>query len=168
MNDDARCFVLAQSGYEEIPYAELKRRRESDPAYAGKRFIPLHGMLMEVTEADYRDFYKNIRRQKYLNEEAARNGAFSYNTLDSDEMSGEDVIEDTSPPVDEQALDRLLIEEMLLCFGRLDEAERALLAALYFDDKSERELADELGVPRTTLSYRRSKAVALLKKMMGL
>jgi RNA polymerase sigma factor (sigma-70 family) len=166
MNDNARCFILAGDGYEEISYAELQKRRVEDPAYADKRFIPLHGMLMEVTEADYRDFYRNIRRQKYLSEEAARNGAFSYNALDGDEMSGEDIICDTSPPLDEQVLGKLLIEEMLRCLRRLDEADRRLLAALYFEDKSERELARELEIPRKTLSYRKHKILEQLKRLM--
>jgi hypothetical protein len=102
MNDNARCFILADSSYEEISYAELNERRANDPAYTGKRFIPLHGMLMEVTEADYRSFYRDAERQKYLRKEADRAGEVSYNALDTDEMSGEDIIPDTSPPPDEQ------------------------------------------------------------------
>ena len=58
MNDNARCFILANDGYEEISYAELQKRRAVNPAYAGKRFIPLHGMLMEVTEAGYAHYRK--------------------------------------------------------------------------------------------------------------
>ena len=48
MFDNSRCFVLSNEGYEEITYAELRERRADDPAYTGKRFLRLHGMLMEV------------------------------------------------------------------------------------------------------------------------
>jgi RNA polymerase sigma factor (sigma-70 family) len=58
------------------------------------------------------------------------------------------------------------VEEMLSCFGRLDEADRRLLAAIYFNGKSERELAKLLGIPRMTLNYRKFKALAKLKEMM--
>jgi RNA polymerase sigma factor (sigma-70 family) len=145
---------------------QLNERRANDPAYTGKRFIPLHGMLMEVTEADYRSFYRDAERQKYLRKEADRAGEVSYNALDTDEMSGEDIIPETSPPPDEQVEDKLLVEDMLSCFGRLDEADRRLLAAIYFNGKSERELARLLGIPRMTLNYRKSQALAKLKEMM--
>jgi RNA polymerase sigma factor (sigma-70 family) len=168
MNDNARCFVLAGDGYEEIPYIELQKRRTSDPAYAGKRFIPLHGMLMEVTEADYRDFYRSIERQKYLRKEAKRTGEVSYDALDTDEMSGEDTIPNTSPPPDDVVSDWLLLEEMLCCFRRLDESDRKLLAALYFEDKGERTLAAELGITHQAVNKRRQKAIAKLRELMGL
>jgi RNA polymerase sigma factor (sigma-70 family) len=168
MDDNARCYIFSCNGYEEISYSELQERRAVYPAYAGKRFIPLHGMLMEVTETGYQDFYRNIRRQKYVDAEARRNGAVSYNVLDTDEMSGADIIADTSPPVDEQAVSNLLLEEMRSCFGRLGEADRELLTALYFDEKSARQLAKEIGVSKTTVNYRRRRAIARLKKMMTL
>lgn len=167
MNDNTRCFILADDGYEEISYAELQERRANNPVYADKRFIPLHGMLMEVTEADYRAFYRNIRRQRYIDEEAARNGAFSYNALDSEEMSGEDIIADISPLLDEQVSDKLLVETMLCCFSRLDEADRKLLAALYFEGKSERVLANELGITHQAVNKRRQKIITKLRALMG-
>jgi RNA polymerase sigma factor (sigma-70 family) len=168
MNDKARCFVSTNGGYEEISYAELQERRAVNPTYVDKRFIPLHDMLMEVTETDYQDFYRSIRRQKYIDAEARRNGAVSYNALDADEMSGADIIMDASPLVDEQAINNLLLEEMLSCFGRLGEADHELLTALYFDEKSAKQLAQEIGVSKTTVNYRRRRAIARLKKMMTL
>ena len=44
----SKCFIKTDNGYEEITYAELLRREEADSSYKGRRFLPLHGMLMEV------------------------------------------------------------------------------------------------------------------------
>jgi len=161
MLNNTRCFILGNGGYEEISYAELQERRANDPAYTDKRFLRLHGMLMEVTEADYRDFYRDMRRQRYLDEEAARNGAFSCNAQD-----GEDCLADPSPLLDEVVPDKLLLEQLLFCFGQLAEDDRRLLSALFFDGKSERDLAKELGIPRMTLSYQKGQALDQLKRMM--
>ena len=60
----SKCFIKTDNGYEEITYEELLRREETDPSYKGRRFLPLHGMLMEVTPEQYKDFYKERRRQK--------------------------------------------------------------------------------------------------------
>jgi len=83
-----KCFVFAPDGYEEITYSELCRRREMDKSYEEKKFIPLHGMLMEVTPEQYREFYRNRRRQKYLDERSKDNGDISIDMLTMPEFHG--------------------------------------------------------------------------------
>jgi RNA polymerase sigma factor (sigma-70 family) len=159
--------ILTPDGYEEITYAELERRRKADPSYADKRFIPLHGTLMEVSETDYKAFYRCAERQKYLRKEAIRVSEVSYNALDSDEMNGEEIIPDPSPPPEDAVSDKLLLEQMLGCFGQLAEDDRALLTALYFDGKSENEVSRELGITQQAVNKRRQKAIRKLKERMG-
>lgn len=167
MKDNSKCFILTPNGYEEITLAELTRRRETDSAYIEKWFIALHDMLMEVSEADYHAFYKARRRQKYINEEAARIGLLSYHALDTAEMSGEDILPDNTPLVDEQVVEKLDIEAMLFCLGKLEEADRKLLSAIYFDGKSERQLSRDTGVPQKTINNRKRQAINKLKKLLG-
>jgi len=167
MFDNSRCFILSNEGYEEISYAELQERRAGNPAYADKRFLCLHGMLMEVTEADYRDFYRELRRGRYLDEEADRVGVLSYNTLDSEEMSGEDTIVDTTvPSVEEIVSEKLLVEAVRLGWSSLTRQEQALLTALLFDGKSERELSKETGVPQKTINDMQQRALVKLNKLL--
>ena len=52
-----KVFVLENGEYIEISYEELCRREEIDPSYKDKLFVPMHGMIMEVTRAQYDDFY---------------------------------------------------------------------------------------------------------------
>ena len=89
---NAKCFVFAPDGYEEITYSELCRRREMDQGYEEKKFIPLHGMLMEVTPEQYREFYRNRRRQKYLDERSKDNGDISIDMLTTPEFNGADIL----------------------------------------------------------------------------
>ncbi len=66
MKADAKCFIRFEKGiYEEIPYKELEKRRLKDEFYKVKKFIPIDGMLMEVTLDEYIAFYKEIERAKY-------------------------------------------------------------------------------------------------------
>ena len=45
-----KVFILEGNNYKEITYEELCRLTESENAlYADKHFLPLHGMLMEVS-----------------------------------------------------------------------------------------------------------------------
>ena len=167
MKENAKCFILTVTGYEEITYITLAERIESDPSYKSKRFVPLHGMLLEVQEKDYKEFYKAIRRQKYLHEESVRVDEVSYNALDTDEMSGEEAVVDPSPLPDTVAVDRLMRETLRYCMDRLDMKSRVLLQAVYFDGKSERTLARKLGITQPTVHYRITQALAKLKELMG-
>lgn len=167
MKDNAKCFIFGSDGYEEITYAVLKEHRDTNPVFQKRRFIRSGEMLMEVRETDYKEFIRAERRQKYIEEEAIRAGEFSYDELDTDEMSGADILMDTSPPVDEQIADKLLLDTMRRCFEKLEQSEQELLTALYFSGKSERELAREMKIPDMTLNYRKRKILAKLKIMIA-
>ena len=85
-------YIIENGGYTELTYDEFRRREQICPLYADKLFLPLYGRLMEVSQADYEEFYRMKRRQKYLDERSADNGDFSYDMLTTDEFSGEDIL----------------------------------------------------------------------------
>ena len=58
MKENAKCFIKIGKGhFEEITYKELKNRRNTIKTYKDKKFIYLHGMLMEVSPEEYVDYY---------------------------------------------------------------------------------------------------------------
>ena len=73
-----KVYILENGDYTELSYEKFCCRKEADPSYGDKLFLPLHGVLMEVTKADYADFYRQERRQKYIDERSAGNGDISY------------------------------------------------------------------------------------------
>ena len=104
-----KVFVLESGTYLELSCTEFRRREYT---YHGRRFIPLHGMLMEVSESDYKAFYKDKRRQKYLDERSAKNGDFSYDMLTTDEFNGEDILVDEVADTAGQAEKNLLLDKL--------------------------------------------------------
>ena len=70
-NQNNICFIRTENGYEQITYAELCKLINTNEEYKSKKFLPLHGMLMEVTEEQYKEFYRQKRRQKYIDERSA-------------------------------------------------------------------------------------------------
>ena len=54
-----KVFVLENGTYLELSYAQF---RQQEDTYQGRRFLSLHGMLMEVSEEAYKAFYKEQRR----------------------------------------------------------------------------------------------------------
>ena len=98
-----KVFVLESGTYLELSCTEFRRREYT---YHGRRFIPLHGMLMEVPEDAYKAFYKRKRREKYLKDRSKDNGDFSYDMLTTDEFNGEDILVDTVADTQGQAESR--------------------------------------------------------------
>ena len=107
-----KVFVLENGNYKEITYSELKTLEQTDKYYANKYFLPLHGMLMEVTEEEYRSYYKNKRRQKYIDERSRENGDVSYDALDSSDMLGESVLVDIETNVEEQVTNKMTVAKL--------------------------------------------------------
>lgn len=161
-----KVFILSNGEYTEISYEELCCLTEESAQYADKLFIPLHGMLMEVTEDTYRDFYRDKRRQKYLYEQSKENGDISYDMLTTDEFSGEDVLIDSSEDIATQVENKIMADKMKKVILTLTEEERLLLYRHYYADISETELAPLYGISQQAVSKRLAKVRAKMKKLL--
>ena len=165
-NQNCICFIRSENGFEQITYEELCHRMKTDISYADKLFIPLHGMLMEVSEKDYKDFYKFKRRQKYIDERSVENGDFSYNMLTTDDFNGEDILIDESEPPDELAVRSVLSDKLNNCLSLLSDGEKHLIKELFYNERTEREIAKIYGVSQVAIHKRKIKILEKLKKMM--
>lgn len=132
-----KVFVLENGNYKEITYSELKTLEQTDKNYENKYFLPLHGMLMEVTEEEYKAYYKDKRRQKYIDERSRENGDVSYDALDSSDMLGESVLVDLETNVEEQVTNKIILEQLHYAFLLLSEEERELIMLKFFKGFSE-------------------------------
>lgn len=158
-----KVFVLDGKTYLELSYAQFQQQKDT---YHGRRFIPLHGMLMEVSEDAYKAFYKDKRRQKYLNECSNDNGDFSYDMLTTDEFNGEDILVDTVADTAEQAEKSLLLDKLRCVLVELVEEERTLLLQYYSAEMSECELSGIYGISQQAVSKRIHKILAKVKNLM--
>lgn len=61
-----KVFIKDNENYIEITNEEHERCKTTDSTYGKRKFIPLHGMLMEVNEEFYKDFYRQKDRDEYL------------------------------------------------------------------------------------------------------
>lgn len=111
-----KVFVLENGNYKEITYSELKTLEQADKEYVNKYFLPLHGMLIEVTEEEYKAYYKDKRRQKYIDERSRENGDVSYDALDSSDMLGESVLVDLETNVEEQVTNKMTVANFVKQF----------------------------------------------------
>ena len=92
--------------------------------------------------------------------------------IPSREDSYERLLEEHNLPVDGQAdvenavLNRMLREQLYEAIRNLEEGEQYLIIQLFYEDKSERELAAELGISQKAVNKRRHKILRKLKKFL--
>ena len=161
-----KVFILENGLYKEITYSELKQLEQADKSYMDKLFLPLHGMLMEVTEETYKEYYRDKRRQKYIDERSKLNGDVSYNALDTDEMLGENVFADTKTDVEAEVINKMTVAELRKAFLLLSPDEKALIVEHFFDEKSQIELSKQYGVNQSNISRKINRIISKLKKFL--
>ena len=125
-------------------------------------YILIDGEKVSVSEEVYRAFKRpawaerkrrQVRADHELSLEAFAEDGFELPSGD--------------PLVDEIVADKILLDMLMSALDELAADERGLIDALYFDGKSERDVATEIGVPQTTLNYRKNKILKWLKEKLS-
>lgn len=165
-NAPKKVFVLENGNYKELSYEDFCLLKEKDISYSDKLFLPLHGMLMEVSPKDYTDFYKSQRRQKYIDERSAENKDFSYDMLTTDDFNGEDIIADESKPIDEQVIRKIMTDKLKSALPLLAEDEQKLIREIFYEELSERSLAEKYCISQVAIHKRKVKILDKLKKLL--
>lgn len=152
-------------GYTEVTQEFIKKYIESFTE-GRPYFINLGYAVMETDEANYRAFYKNVNRNKYLRDEAIRVGEVSFDALDSkdfDENTVDAFCVDQSEPLDEKITRKIMIEKLPEAISILSDEEKELIYKIYFNHKSERELSIELNVSNIAIHKRKTRILKKLK-----
>lgn len=68
--------------------------------------------------------------------------------------------------VEDIAVRTVMLESLNKAIHSLHEDEAKIIFSLFYQEKSEVELARELGIPRTTLRSRKEKILEKLKKLL--
>ena len=149
-----KVFIIKDGGYQELTYEAYCALCESDSSYKDKRFIPLHGMLMEVTEDDFKEFYRNQRRQKYLEERSINNQDISIDMLPTQEFR------------DREVLNNIFLDKLREVLPLLDAEDQKLLWLRHGQELSEQKLGEIYGVSQQAISKRLRKLYDKIKKMI--
>jgi RNA polymerase sigma factor (sigma-70 family) len=129
--------------------------------------IKVQGQLVPVSEDVYYTYYRMKRRELHLEEKDKAHGVFNYSALDTKEINGEDAIPDfISLPLEDVVMDKLIAEKLHQCLAQLSKEEQELIFTLFFQNKSEHQMAAETGIPRMTIHNRKNRILARLKKLI--
>ena len=145
----------------------IKRDTQHQREIKKKYQIKVQGQLVPVSEEVYVTYHRMKRRETYLGERDTANGVFYYSSMDTTETTGEDGIPDLiSPRVEDLVVDKLIAEKLHKCLAQLTGAEQELIFTLFFQNKSEHQMAEETGIPRMTIHNRKKRILAHMKKLI--
>lgn len=164
--EHGKVFIRTRNGYEEITFEEFLNREASNEEYKKKKFVPLHGMLMEVSEEDCAEYYRHRRREKYIAERSTSNGDISYHMLTNDEFNGEDILVDEQADTAAQAEQEVVLDKLRCAMRELYEDEKLLIYRHYYAEIPTTKLAKMYGISQQAVSKRIIKIREKLKNIM--
>lgn len=146
---------------------------------AGKKKIWVRGQFVEVTDEVYTAYMRGDRKMRYFEADLkserpvyGSNGEIKQ-VLPSREDSLDRLMEENArqfaaaaESVEDVVIRKLAVDKLHTALSLLTPEERALIQALFFEEKTERQYADELGVYRNAVHVRKMKALKKLKKIL--
>lgn len=133
-----------------------------------EKYIKIRGEQVAVTEEVYYAYHHMGRQRRTQAEKDERRRVISYDALDTNDGLGVDLlVDEESSGVEDAVIARIMSEKLHRCLALLPDRERSLLEKIYFEDMSERQVAQSLGIPCMTLHDRKVKAIRKLRKLMA-
>lgn len=133
--------------------------------------ITVDGVDVEVAEDVYLAYSQADRRERYVREEQFSGKILSLEQMAEDDLLPDYVGAEAAPSAEEEALEREQAqslaerkEMLLLAMLSLNDADRELINALFFDGASTRDCAARIGITQRAVIKRRDRILRDLKK----
>lgn len=124
--------------------------------------LPVKGELISVSKEVYIEFYKSKNHEEYLRYKDKINGLVSYDSWEMSSRVGVDFLIDENTNVEDEVMKRVHIKELMKCIKLLNKDEMNLLYKIYYEDKTEKEIACILKVTQQAVNVKKK---SLLKKL---
>ena len=161
-----KVFIFENGGYIELTYEEFNNRKDNDPSYESRFFIPVQGYLLEVDQRQYEDFYRAKEREKYLRKLNAKYGLLSIEAFDTEDDNGADYIQAETEDVAETVAHLLLLDKLRLIITMLKKEDQDLIQAMFYEGLTERQYAERCRVNRNAVHKRKVRILAQIKKLL--
>ena len=146
---------------------------------ADKKRIWIRGQYVEVTDEVYAAYMQSDRKMRYFENDLkterfvlGKEGQV-VQIIPSREDSLDRLIDENAQqfPGDEESVEntvlhKLEVDKLHTALAMLTPEEQVLIQALFFEEKTERQYAEELGVYRNAIHVRKIRILKKLKKLL--
>lgn len=123
-------------------------------------YILIDGIEIPVSEEIYREYYQPVWREAWRANTRSRK-EYSYERMIEDGMQ----IADPEKLIEEIVADKLMLDKLFLALEMLSEDERDIIQYLFYDERTERDIASEFQIAQQTLHKKKNR---ILKKLRHL
>lgn len=165
-HDPKKVFIKENGTYAALSYEAFCQHRLQHPEDWDRFFLPIQGCLLEVDQEDYRAFYREKGRARYLERLEQELGILSLEEIDLDREVIRNPFQEPEKTPEELVLSQQLTSQLREAVSQLRPAERKLLFQLYCENRTERELAEQYGVYRNAIHKRKVRILKKLKNFL--
>ena len=129
-----------------------------------KYYIKLDNkQLVEVTNDIYTVYYQMRRRERYLEERDLKNGLIYYSSWDTEYMNGEELLVDKSGSIEDVIFNDMRYKAVVSFINENDKRDILKLSML---GKTEKQIAEIIGLNQSNVNRAKSKLYSELKKYL--
>ena len=166
MYEPRKVFVLENNNYKELTYSEFCYRKKTDSLYSKKLFIPVQGYLLETDRTHYKAFYQEKERYRYIRKLDTENDLLSIDAFDNEDGNGIEGISIYEEDIADLVADKIMAEHLRNCLSLLLEDERDLIYEIYYNNLTERELAEKYKISQAAVHKRKHRILIKLKNLV--
>ncbi|MEA4816998.1 MAG: sigma factor-like helix-turn-helix DNA-binding protein [Lachnospiraceae bacterium] len=130
-----------------------------------KYTIVVKSNRVEVSESVYHAYHKERETERYQRK-LIHQFELSLERFQDEGINVEFLITRFQPSIEDMQIEQEQLRKLHIALDTLTVEERLLIHELFFNGKSERILAEELGVPRMTLSGRKHRILRKMRKVI--
>ncbi|BAH08445.1 sigma-70 family RNA polymerase sigma factor [Clostridium kluyveri] len=120
---------------------------------------------VEVSEAVYRAYHKEREAERYQNK-LIRQNELSLERFHEDGVNIDYLIVRVQPDIVDKLIHQEQLESLWAALDILPEDERSLIDEIFFNERSESQVAKSIGINQSTVNRRLSKVLSKLKNLM--
>lgn len=123
------------------------------------------GKRIPVTYEVYKAYYQEYEHERYLKNKAAKHEHSLEQFIEAG-VSIEFFCVDSLTPVEDEVLKSEQLNHLHCCLDKLSVEEQQIIYGIFFEDKTGRQLAEQLQISASAVGHRKQKILkALLQKM---
>ena len=132
-----------------------------------KKEIVINGKVVEVNDEFYKEYIKLENNEKYINRKEQKKGLFYYNSLDTEEMLGEEIISNPNEiSVFDEVMKNIRNSKLKEELKKLHLKVQKIIYLIFFKNLSERKVGIILKISQKNVNKIKNKVLVKLRKIL--
>ncbi|HEM4752466.1 TPA: sigma-70 family RNA polymerase sigma factor [Streptococcus suis] len=129
-------------------------------------YLIVRGRKIFVDKKVYNGYWSLVNHQNYLRRREILFSVLPFSSFEKENFRLEDVLPDLTVDIEKIVETKIMLELLSESLSRLNKSEMLLIESIYFQEKTLRQVAEELKTSPCRISRLRDKVLNKLKNML--